>query len=89
MMGHLNVETLGSYLNDIVNQENAYNGEPVLVRDTEDAAVLRGLTDVYEGENAEWVRAELKRILREAGGKPRKESNMFRSLEELELSLNP
>ncbi|TBG66103.1 site-specific integrase [Rhizobium leguminosarum] len=84
MMGHLSVETLESYLNDIVNQENSYQGEPVLVRDLEDAAVIRGLSDMYEGESAEWVRAELKRVLLEAGGAPRKESNMFRSLGELE-----
>jgi hypothetical protein len=47
-MGHNFIETLGAYLSDVIKEENAVPGEPVLVTLLESAPLVRGLAERLE-----------------------------------------
>jgi hypothetical protein len=54
LLGHKNTKTLKSYLNDVIAEELAAAGEPILIKDPKDAALIRGL--VYAMEDDDQIR---------------------------------
>lgn len=63
MMGHKSTETLQPYLNDVLAEEAALEGEPVIIRDTSNAADIRGISEALE-EGNEVLKADLKAIMK-------------------------
>jgi integrase len=62
MMGHQNVETLQPYLDDILAEEAELEGEPVVIRDSSDAADIRGISEALD-EGNESLKADLKAVM--------------------------
>ncbi|WP_377277077.1 hypothetical protein [Rhizobium sp. R86522] len=83
-LGHMSDEAINNYLNNIAANEYAWAGEPVLVRDTEDAAVIRGLSDALEGANGRDVASELRQWADRMSIAPRAEPNLFNAVKTLE-----
>lgn len=48
VMGHSHTNTLKPYLGDVIKEENALPGEPILVLSSDHAALLRGLSEALE-----------------------------------------
>ncbi len=80
-------EAINSYLNNIASNEYAWAGEPVLVRDSEDAAVMRGLSDALEGSDGSDVARELREWADRMSIAPRAEPNLFNAVKTFENGL--
>lgn len=84
LLGHMSAEAINSYLNNIASNEHAWAGEPVLVRDTDDAAVMRGLSDALEGSAGRDVARELREWAKRMSIPPREERNLFNAIKTFE-----
>lgn len=62
MMGHQSVETLQPYLDDVLAEEAELEGEPVIIRDSSDAADIRGISEALD-EGNESLKADLKAVM--------------------------
>ncbi|QHG71514.1 site-specific integrase [Ensifer adhaerens] len=60
MMGHKNVTTVQPYLDRVEGQELNLEGEPIVVVDPQDAAMLRSLNAALQSDKADSVRASLR-----------------------------
>ncbi|MBY5505339.1 site-specific integrase [Rhizobium leguminosarum] len=83
-LGHMSDEAINSYLNNIASNEYAWAGEPVLVRDSDDAAVIRGLSDALEGTDGRDVARELREWADRMSIPPRAEPNLFNAVKTFE-----
>ena len=80
LLGHMSDEAIRSYLNNIASNEHTWSGEPILVRDKSDAAVMRGLSDALEGSNGLDVGKKLRVWAAKMAIPAREEPNLFNSI---------
>lgn len=69
LLGHKNTDSLHAYLNDVMAQE-ILDGDLVMVRSPEDAALIRGLSAGLEGPNGDDLRTDLRAFMDEQGCQP-------------------
>lgn len=62
LMGHKDIKTLQPYLDDVLAEEAELEGEPVLVRDSSDAADIRGISEALDEGNKAF-QADLKAVM--------------------------
>ncbi|MBY3201769.1 hypothetical protein [Rhizobium laguerreae] len=80
LLGHMSADAISSYLNNIASNEHAWSGEPILVRDKGDAAIMRGLSDALEGNDGKDVGKELRDWATRMAIPPRDERNLFNTV---------
>lgn len=63
LMGHKDVKHLQPYLDDVLAEEAALEGEPVVIRDPSDAADIRGISEALD-EGNEALKADLQEVMK-------------------------